>query len=149
MSLLGVVLVAANLAADELETIDGARFTGKLEGISGSGEVTGAGIPAGARLDSLRSIARDVKVAPVKPKFILETHGDGRLLVNSVSLSNDRFTVALAGGKEMELPLDAVRCVRLEPDLSMASFKEALSHPAAILTASSLRSTNRSTSSKG
>lgn len=133
MSLLGMLLVAASLAADELETIDGAKITGKLSAISAIGDVTGEGIPAGTKFDTLRSIVRDVKAVQARPKYILETYGDGRLLVDSIALANDLFTVALSGGKEMVLPLDAVRCVRLEPDLAMASFKEALAHPVADL----------------
>jgi hypothetical protein len=130
MSLLGLLL-ATSLLADELETIDGAKVTGKLTGISATGDVTGEGIPPDTKFDSLRSIVRDVKAVQARPKYILETHGDGRLLIDSIALANDRFTVALSGGKEMVLPLDAVRCVRLEPDLAMASFKEALAHPVA------------------
>lgn len=119
------------LAADELEAIDGARITGKVASISSSGEVNGEGIPAGTKLDTLQSIVRDVKGVQARPKYILETHGDGRLLVDAIALADDRFTVTLTGGKEIVLPLDAVRCVRLEPDLQMASFKEALAHPSA------------------
>ena len=128
----GLFLLAIGVsAADELETIDGARIAGTLETISATGEVGGAGIPADTRLDSLRLISRAVKAAPVKAKYVVETHGDGRLLVDSVSLADDRFAIVLSGGKEMMLPLDAVRCVRFEPDLAMNSFKEALARPSA------------------
>jgi hypothetical protein len=131
MLLACLLLFPSLLAADELEAIDGARITGKVASISSSGEVTGEGIPAGTKLDTLQSIIRDVKGVQARPKYILETHGDGRLLVDAIALADDRFTVTLTGGKEMVLPLDAVRCVRLEPDLQMASFKEALAHPSA------------------
>jgi len=131
MILACVLLVVAGLQADELETIDGAKVTGKVEAISATGEVTGAGVEPGTKIDALRSIVRDVKPIQVKPKYVLETHGEGRLLVDAVSLANERFTVTLTGGKELVLPLDAVRCVRLEPELSMNSFKEALAHPSA------------------
>lgn len=124
-----VFLSSGRLIADEFETIDGARVTGTLESISASGEVAGSGIPAETRLDSLRTIIRDVKPAPAKAKYVLETHGDGRLLVDSVTLADDRFAIVLSGGKEMVLPLDAVRSLRFEPDLNMNSFKEALAHP--------------------
>jgi hypothetical protein len=130
MSLLGMLL-ASSLLGDELETIDGAKFPVKLAGITTTGDVIGEGVPPGTKFDTLRSIVRDVKAVAARPKYILETHGDGRLLVDSIALANDRFTVALSGGKEMALPLDAVRSVRLEPDLVMASFKEALAHPVA------------------
>lgn len=126
-----LLIVPTLLSADELETIDGVKLTGKLTGVSAAGDVTGEGIPPGTRFDTLRSIVRDVKGVQARPKFVLETHGDGRLLIDAIELANDRFTVTLSGGKEMVLPLDAVRCVRLEPELQMANFKEALAHPSA------------------
>jgi len=117
--------------ADDLETIEGVRLSGTLQAITAAGEVTGAGIEPGTSLDSLRSIMRNVKSSPGKSKFILETHGDGRLLVDAVTLADDKFTARLAGGKDVVLPLDAVRCLRFEPDLVMAAFKESLEKPSA------------------
>ncbi len=116
---------------EELETIDGTRFTATLQSINSAGDLMGPGIEAGMKLDNLRTIVREVKSNPAKSRYVLETHGSGRLLANEVLLQNDKFTVSLAGGKEMVLPLEAARCLRLEPDLDFSSFNEALAKPSA------------------
>src|SRR5687768_11868857 len=103
MRLLLVTLIClpAVVAADELETIDGAKFTATIESINETGDVAGPGIEAGTKLDSLRTILRNAKTVSVKAKCVLETHGDGRLLANQVLLTSDKFAISLAGGKEM------------------------------------------------
>jgi hypothetical protein len=128
LALLFVLTLAVGARGDALETIDGEEITGVVEKISSAGEVTGSGLPEGLQLDSLRSIVRDVKSNPAKSKHVIETHGGGKLLIDSVRLANDKFTVSLDGG-EVTLPLDAVRCVRLEPELNLAAFNEALARP--------------------
>jgi hypothetical protein len=116
---------------DEFETIDGDRFTGTLQAISSSGELSGSNIPAHTLLDSLRSVVRDVQSSPTKAKVIVETQGGGRLLADAVALSDDKFTITLAGSKAVTLSLDAVRSVRLEPDAKLDAFQAALAQPSA------------------
>lgn len=117
---------------DELESIDGDRFTGTLQAISATGELSGHGIPAGTRLDSLRSVTRDVKSSEAKAKVVVATLGNGRLLADAVTLADDQFTITLSGGNTVSLSLDAVRCLRLEPDSSSVdTFREALAKPSA------------------
>lgn len=127
-----LTLAGATFAADRLILLEGPEATATITSIDGSGKLTGEGVPAGLELDSLRKLQRDVPAAnSAKAAVILDLIGGGSIKATSVTIANEKFSINWTLGDELSLPIDAVRAVRLRPDLKDESFTAALAKPSA------------------
>ncbi len=99
--------------------------------VDAQGKVQGPGLAAPLGLDDLHSIALiGARVAPGKPGVIAELPAGGRLFAEGVSLASEKLKF-LVHGREVTLPIDAVRAIRLAAGDTHVPFDTALANPSA------------------
>jgi molybdopterin-binding protein len=121
---------SATWAADRLILLEGPEATGVISAIDEAGKLSGEGVPAGLDLNGLRKVQREVPAAAsAKPAVVLDLVGGGSVKATSATIANEKFTIKWALGDDLTLPIDAVRAVRLRPDVKDENFAAALAKP--------------------
>ncbi len=113
----------------QVTSVDGKVFKANSLAIDAAGKVTG--LMEAMQVDDLRTITiLGAKVSPITPEIIAELPGGGRLFAEKVSLASERCTFTV-GGREIVLPIDVVRAIRLDPKAVHEPFDAVLANPAA------------------
>jgi len=127
--------LAQQPAASRMILLDGSAISFASLEISG-GKLRSEGVPADLTLDDLRRI--EVSVPPAtaasNPAVVAELRGGGRILAKSATISDDECQLAWSVSDEsLNLALDLLRALRLEPATASAEFDNALATPSAEL----------------
>lgn len=101
-----------------------------------AGQLTADGLPTGTTLDDLQLI--QLSAAPIpppleKPAVIVELVGGGMVSAKQVTLADDQCTITWAHGDPLKVPIDAIRALRLQPEVESDEFDKSLAAPAADL----------------
>jgi hypothetical protein len=119
-------------AAFRLTLLDGQTVAGEIESIDPSGAIRGAALPDDLHLDDLRRNTRE-GASPPTPSLaataVLELAGGGRLSATSATIADERCLVRFGEGREISLPIDALRAIRFPTDRPCSAFQAALSEP--------------------
>ncbi len=138
------VIVAATMAApqsvradepspegsDRVTLLDGSTLTGRVTGISGDGKMTIEGVDDAPTLMDVRSIERSPasseNPAEADASVAIDLLGGGRILASNVTVDEEVCHVRWRGGKDLSLPIDAVRAIRFDPDTPNDAFEAAI-----------------------
>jgi hypothetical protein len=120
---------SARITSPQLVLLGGEAVQIGSLAIDAEGKLSGEGVPQGLTLDDLRLIQLPGETATPKPAAVVELRGGGRVLAQGVTIADDKCRIAWQHGELLELPLDAVRAIRLEPARPDAEFDKALAAP--------------------
>ena len=123
-------------AQEEKETLfllDDEQISAVVARIDSDGVITGSGVPEGLTLDSLRRIERPVEVVERPDRAVVTIHlaGGGRISAQWFSLAKERCLVEWRFGKDLDLPIDAIRSVVLEAGEVPRNVRDAIDAPSA------------------
>jgi hypothetical protein len=94
------------------------------------GKLSGEGVPADLSLDDLRRIEIAAATPGIEqPAVVLELRGGGRLRGKSLTLGDDKCQVGWMAAEPLNLPIDLVRAIRLQPGAASPDFEKALATP--------------------
>jgi hypothetical protein len=123
-------------AQEEKETLfllDDEQISAVVARIDSDGVITGSGVPEGLTLDWLRRIERPVEVVERPDRAVVTIHlaGGGRISAQWFSLAKERCLVEWRFGKDLDLPIDAIRSVVLEAGEVPQNVRDAIDAPSA------------------
>ena len=123
-------------AQEEKETLfllDDEQISAVVARIDSDGVITGSGVPEGLTLDWLRRIERPVEVVERPDRAVVTIHlaGGGRISAQWFSLAKERCLVEWRFGKDLDLPIDAIRSVVLEAGDVPQNVRDAIDAPSA------------------
>jgi hypothetical protein len=115
-----------------LTLLDGSSISVQSLAIQ-NGTIRGEGAPPRLTIDDLRSFefVPPPQALADAPSVAIELVGGSRIFVNAATVANERCQVTWAAGPAFSLPLDALRAIRLHPQLSEPELEKALAAPSA------------------
>jgi hypothetical protein len=97
--------------------VSGEALTFQSLAIDTDGKLRGEGLAEGLTLDDLRRIEMPAasSAANAKPAAAVELIDGGRVFAQGVTVADDKCRIAWSLGEPLEVPLDAVRAILLDP----------------------------------
>src|SRR5688500_4780624 len=115
--------------APQLILLDGKAAQFQSLQIAG-GKLSGEGVPADLSLDDVRRIEVAAMTPGIEqPAVVLELRGGGKLRGKSVKIGDDKCQIGWLAEEPLDLSIDVMRAIRLQPGAASPDFEKALLTP--------------------